>query len=235
MECGCTIDHLHVRAHFLLEHKNVKPPRDLDSQFAAMFAKDYSHLVYPPVPPTVPVDAIYGLKSPLPKYRVCTSCHRGYKGLDPSDLSAPPSKAFKVHHCVPGQTNPSDRTWIESDVQVFDKRPHSAHFAVKATLPATVQSNLWTKYQQQMKSHPSPAGKLSVPHNFRVLDQFLHKEGWLQHVEDKPKDTLRALIALSAQDAQLPNLVKHCEAYLHHHQNTLHSYHARRLISTRPR
>jgi hypothetical protein len=76
---------------------------------------------------------------------------------------------------------------------------------------------------------------MAVPDNYRVLDQFLQKEGWLAHVEGLDPVKLQALISLSQNDPLVPDLVKHCAAYLHHHQGTLTSYYARRLISTRPR
>lgn len=235
MQCGCSISHLRVRAHFLLEHSGLKLPQDLDSQFATMLATEYPHLVYPPNPPTLPVHSLYGLKPPLALYRVCHICHRGYKGRHADNPSLPASKAFGAHNCVPGQPNPPDRTWFESDVQIFDRRPHSHYFAVTSPPPITVPPNPWTLYEARMNSRPKKEGKQSVPNNFRVLDQFLRKEGWLQHIEGHDVVKLRNLIALDTEDAQLPNLVKHCEAYLHHHQSALQSYHARRLISTRPR
>ena len=231
-ECGCTIDHNKVRAHFTCEHKAVKLPRDFDTIFAAHLAQHYPHLVYPPLPPKDPVPAVYGLRLPLPLYRICRNCRRGFKGRDPSNPTAPPSKAFDKHVCVSSQPNPHNRTYIESHVQSFKSSVRSPYFAVLLPSTAPQLPNPWASYSSMIKTRPSPTQTLSTPENYRIIDQFLHKEGWLSHVDGLDPVKLRTLIALNPD---FPNLVKHCEAFLRHHQDSLTSYYARRLISTRPR
>jgi hypothetical protein len=86
-----------------------------------------------------------------------------------------------------------------------------------------------------MKSRPPMAQAMSVPENYHIIDQFLRKEGWLAHVEGLNPINTWALISLSQNDPLVPYLTKHCQSYLHHHQASLTSYYARRLISTRPR
>lgn len=86
-----------------------------------------------------------------------------------------------------------------------------------------------------MNSRPPPSEVLALPENYRVLHQFIHKEGWLQHVEGKEAHVLTPLVAIKRGDAQLPGLASHIYAYLEHYQSRLRSYHARRLIGTRPR
>ena len=200
-----------------------------------MLSKNYPHLVYPPHPPKQSVPPIYGLRQPLPLYRVCKVCHRGFKGRDPSNPSAPASKAFRMHACIFGQPNPSDRTYFESQVQKFEASSHSPFFAVLPPNPTPQCANAWTQYLSEMKSRPSIAQVMSIPENYRVIDQFLRKEGWLAHVEGLDPINTRALITLSQNDPLVPYLAKHCQAYLSHHQASLTSYYARRLISTRPR
>jgi hypothetical protein len=235
VECGCTIDHQKIRAHFVSDHKGIKLPRDIDNTFAAMFSEQYPHLVYPPSPPCDPVPAIYGLREPLQCYRICTSCRRGFKGRDPSDRSAPISKAFDKHICHSGQPNPSHRIYFESHVQSFERHLRSPFFPVLPPTPTPQPPNPWTKYLSHMNSRSKPAHTMSIPDNYRVVDQFLRKEGWLAHVEGLDPAKIQHLITLSRDDPLVPHLAKHCQSYLQHHQESLTSYYARRLISTRPR
>lgn len=235
MECGCSIDHHKIRAHFLSRHKGVKLPRDIDRTFAKMFLKCHPTLVYPPHSPSQPVPPIYGLQKPLPSYRVCTNCHRGFKGVEKTDTKPSASKAFEKHICSRGQPNPPNRTFFQSHVQAFEASTRSPFFPVLSPTLDAPPPSAWTSYLSDIKSRPSQLQTMSVPDNYRVLDQFLRKEGWLAHVEGLDPVKLQALITISQNDPLLPNLAKHCAAFLHHYQQTLTSYYARRLISTRPR
>ena len=234
MECGCSIDHRKIRAHFLSEHKNVKLPRDVDANFSIMFAKERINLIYPPRPPPHPIPPIYGLRKPIPSYRICNNCKRGFKGRDVDNPSAPVSRAFDTHVCVPGTPNPPSRTYFESHVQAFESSSRSPFFPVLSLTPIVRTRDAWTAYQVLMQSRPSTNQTVSVPDNYRVVEQFLRKEGWIEHVHGLEPAQLKTLIHLTRDDPLLPNLVDHCEAYLHHHQTNLKSYYARRLISTRP-
>ena len=168
-------------------------------------------------------------------YRICTSCRRGFKGRNPSNPSLAASKAFEKHVCHAGQPNPSHREYIESHVQAFEHHLRSPFFAVLPPTSTQQPPDPWTKYLSSINSRPTPAHKMSVPDNYRVLDQFLRKEGWLAHVEGLDPSKIGPLISLSQNDPLVPYLAKHCQSYLHHHQESLTSYYVRRLISTRPR
>ena len=200
-----------------------------------MLLKEYPGLIYPPIPPQEQIPPIYGLRKPIPLYRICTSCRRGFKGRDPSNPTAQASKAFGKHVCVSGQDNPPDRSYFESDVQSFEASTQSPYFPVLPFTPTPQPQNPWTKYLSEIKSRPAPTQLMSVPENYRVIDQFLRKEGWLAHVEGLDPTEIQPLVSLSQTDPLVPHLVKHCQSYLHHLQASLTSYYARRLISTRPR
>lgn len=191
--------------------------------------------MYPPRQPHDPVRPIYGLRRPMACYRICTSCRRGFKGRNPSNPSLAASKAFEKHVCHAGQPNPSHREYIESHVQAFEHHLRSPFFAVLPPTSTQQPPDPWTKYLSSINSRPTPAHKMSVPDNYRVLDQFLRKEGWLAHVEGLDPSKIGPLISLSQNDPLVPYLAKHCQSYLHHHQESLTSYYVRRLISTRPR
>ena len=200
-----------------------------------MLSKEKLKLVYPPRPPKQPVPTIYGLRTPLSSYRVCSSCHRGFKGRDPHNPSAPISRAFDKHVCFSGQPNPPDRDFFESHVQAFEASSRSPYFPVMPPSLTPQVESPWTSYRLAMDSRQSAVQTISIPDNYRVVDQFLTKEGWLKHVEGLDPAKLQQLVTLTQHDPLVPYLTKHCEAYLLHHQASLTSYYARRLISTRPR
>jgi hypothetical protein len=136
---------------------------------------------------------------------------------------------------MPGQPKPPNRSYFESDVQSFDTETRAHLFSVRFSLTNHPPPNAWSMYLSKIRSRPRPEETISVPDNYRVIDHFLQKEGWLAHVEGFNPIDLKALTMLARDEPFLPNLVGHCEAYLHHHQATLTSYYVRRLISTRPK
>jgi hypothetical protein len=232
VECGCVVDHGKLRTHVMKLHKELNPPKDMDVTMGAMLAECYPKLLYPPKHPTKPVLAIYGLVNAVDGYGVCVRCHKGYKIEEGKG-----SNAFSKHVCMEGMVNTAGRTWVVSQVQRFENNTRSPYFAVYTEderLPIELDDS-WGKYQEEMAKRPKPSSNMSVPENYRVLDQFLHKEQWLEHVKGFDAEKLTILVAATSNDPDFPKLGGHCEAYLRHHQNTLNSYHARRLISTRPR
>jgi hypothetical protein len=230
VECGAVIDHRKVRPHVVKEHKQLKPPKDLDETLERTLTEWFPKLTYPPKHPTVSVVALYGLKDAVGGYGVCDVCHKGYKVTDGSG-------AFRKHTCHPGKPNETVRKWKESWVQRFETNTRSPFFAVHSSNDEGGQEEVdhWENYRKEIGKRPKRSTEMCVPENYRVLDQFLHKEQWLQHVQGLDAQKLKKLVTLTSKDPDYPMLGRHCEAYLRHHQSTLHSYHARRLISTRPR
>ena len=87
----------------------------------------------------------------------------------------------------------------------------------------------------QQSASPTLPSAMSVPDNYRILDQFLDKEGFLEHVQHLDPLFTQSLINIRADDSRMPNLAKHVQAYLEDLQASLTDYYAKRLISTRPR
>lgn len=227
VECGTCVNHRKVRSHILEYHKQTKPSRDLDSSISTAIAEGNLNLSFPPETPIHQVDAIYGLVAPKPGYLICDGCHRGFK---------PESRAFEKHACQPGFEDPPDRKYSVSHIQTFHSTRGSTRFPVRPTpSPVHVEGSLWKEYAERMETRPRPSEKMSVPDNYRVLDQFLHKEQWAQEVAGRDPKELRSLINVRADDPQLKNLARHCEAFLAECQSSLQSYAARRVIGTRPR
>lgn len=234
MECNSCIDHEDPRGH-LIKHADsaYMLPGNLNETFARMLETTHPTLKYPPIPPQEPVPCIYGLAPPKPDYQICTHCHRGFKGARSDNTH--PSPSFINHNCFGGEPNPSERSFFLSAVQTFTSQRKETNFPVITFTPTPPPATIWSSYETRMNSRPPPTELLSVPENYRVLHQFIHKEGWLAHVEGKQPHVLSPLVTIKRDDAQLPGLASHIYAYLEHYQLRLRSYHARRLISIRPR
>jgi hypothetical protein len=223
------------RAHFVKYHKR-KYPSDMNATIASDLGEH--QLVYPPIRPLSPVQPVYGLAPPKPGYHICNDCHRGFKGDGPSNGSSTASRSFKKHKCIDNDKTTLERTFTIGSVQTFGPGPHGQRswFPVLATIPAPSPKNPWTTYQAQIAARPKPELKISVPENYRVTHQFLHRQGWVQHLEGKSPSILQTLVNIKTKDSLLPGLASHIAAFLFHHQKALGDrYTLRRLISTRPR
>lgn len=231
MSCQASVDHNDPRKHLMSKHKAIVPPMNVNSTLSEMFMSENLTLTYPPVVPTDPVYPVHGLTKPIPNYKKCDHCSKIYKGGD--------SNAFRSHVCTVGEKNPAHRTFTLTTVQTF--HPNNSRFPwfpVLEIAMEAVASNRWATYQSQTTRARKAPEELSVPDNYRTIHQFLHQEGWLTHVEGKNLEMLKTLIDPSNIALSLPKLALHIEAYLNHYQTQIygtHSYHVRRLVSTRPR
>jgi hypothetical protein len=237
MECNCCVNHEDPRGH-IMGHKNriSNPPSNLNATFSEMLALAHPTLRYPPTPPQHPVHPIYGLAPPADGYQICSQCHRGFKGHDEDSSRVGPSWPFTKHVCFSDRPNPPDRTFTLGAIQVFGPQRQETRFAVTSPVlaPPPPASATWALYRERMQARPAPTEKMSMPENYRVLHQFIQKEGWLQHVDGKKPHELTALVTIGQNDTLFPRLASHVRAHLECYQPRLKSYHARRLISTRP-
>lgn len=223
IECQISIDHTNpgLSQHFRSHHPHRKPrPHNLSEQLAKGLEEEYSALIYPPTPPESAVDPIYGLHPPLLNYEICQTCKKGYQGE--------PSQSFRKHPCEKERSK-----GVPSAVQRFTLS--TSYFAVNTLVPPPPPLDAWNIYSDKMSNRPKAPIEMSVPQNYRILDQFLKKERWVEHVEGLDPSSLRSLIIIRPSDRLAPGLAKHCEAFLQHYQDALQSYSACRLIGTRPK
>jgi hypothetical protein len=235
MECQECINPDDPRSHFVHKHKDRKLPKDFNETILPILHREDPSLTYTPPCPTEPVDPIFGLQRPKPNYQICGNCHRGFHGCDAGDNQRR-SPSFIAHKCVQKEPNPPHRTFYVSDVQRFGSHPSHAWFPVKTVVSGPLASppNAWTLYQTRMSSRPEPEARMALPDNYRVLHQFLFKEGWIEHVQNKEIAPLVALTELKPDDPTLPWLNRHIQAHLAFYQSRLRGNYPKRLISTRP-
>lgn len=233
MTCRISVDHRMIHPHFRVKrHNSHNPKPDIQQQLDTEILQVYPQgLVYPPAVPSEPVDIIYGLAPPLHDFVRCSECTRWFKS------KASSSSSFRLHQCTKGQPNPHHREQSEpASVQCFShtSAPGAIKFAVRIPTAPQPLISILAQYQQQCANRPLPPSRISLPENHRVLNQFLNKEGWIQCVDGLLPARIFELFQVTLKDAQFPSLSRHIERYLLDVQNSITSYHARRLISTRP-
>jgi hypothetical protein len=225
VECRRCIDPKSCRQHIMKHHREIKPPIDLDSQLRTGNPNVFPDLQYPPVHPEAPVDPIFGLEPPTPKYQLCTGCKGAFKGQE----SDPPSQSFANHRC-----NTPHPTYTLTSVQRFGVGTIYKWFPVHSNTETQLRDGMWASYRELMNRRQDLCKEPSFTENYRILHQFLQKERWLDHVHGKDTTKLIDLITLSPHDPLIPYLSRHIHAFLAHKQSRLRGHYLRRLLSTRP-
>lgn len=228
MACHVSVNHYATKAHFSSpKHKGHKvTPEDLESLAREIVDAFPAGLVYPPVVPAAPVDAVFGLKATRVDYLLCSNCQRWFKGPDPA--------SFHKHACDPRTANPPRNISQTSPVQQFLAPQNSAKFPVRLPAASEPVLSVFDQYQQQRARRPVKEVRISIPENHRLMHQFLDKEGWLEHLKKQSPVALNELHKITLKDLRFPNLARHVERYLLDLQKKKPSTHVRRLIGTRP-
>ncbi|THH18943.1 hypothetical protein EW146_g2124, partial [Bondarzewia mesenterica] len=234
--CSSSINPDEIRQHIQSFHRHVHPQKDLNRLLRAQLERYPLSFAWPPEAPVTPVDPIYGLSPPETNYHLCTRCCRAFKGRDSNDPLQSASHVFNSHRCNKDERPNSNRPFTLASVQKFANGRQFTWFPVKdESIPITPDiESMWATYRAEMVSRDSPSQDLALPDNFRVLHQFIQKERWLDHVNDKDSVELMKLVHIDADDHLLPYLHRHVHAYLAYYQARLHDHYARRLIGTRP-
>jgi hypothetical protein len=81
-----------------------------------------------------------------------------------------------------------------------------------------------------------PDPKDSETEDYRQLQQFLRKEGWISHIKDYTSTEVCDLVASPTADENMDSIRKHVLSLMVHLQNMIDTagFHVRRLIGRRP-
>src|SRR5262245_17969981 len=119
--------------------------------------------------PMKPVIPIFGLSPPQPNYMICDHCHQGFKLVNDHGYS---SDLFWRHHCL-DRLKPKNHKI--SSVQTFGPGNQSWFHVLDSSNKMVNHTSLWVTYQTQMVSRPQETGLPSLPENYCIIHQFLHK------------------------------------------------------------
>jgi hypothetical protein len=231
LQCGCIINPEKVREHVMDFHPEVKPERHLQARFMAACGVRYNTLTFHPAHPLSPVRVIAGLKL-QESMQICSFCNRGFgcdKDRDPRHMS----RSFRKHTCKRGEEN-GDRGFSVCPAQRFGQ-----NFSWFAVIPDGDQpiplEDIWHEYQSKQASRTSPSSNAaSIPDDYRVLNQFLLKERWLEHVRGLDGSVAIELSSCSTKDAVFGSLPHRIHAFLAKYQAKSNSHFLQRLIGIRP-
>lgn len=231
LECQQIINPSKVRDHILTSHREVRPDRKLQAQFAEACSLQYPGLTFEPAHPCSPVPFVIGLKT-QEKIQLCSICKRGY-GVDQDRDAGRMSRSFRKHECRKGVQNPP-REFSVCPAQKFGQ--NFSWFAVVLTdAPVPPPPNdLWQGYKVKLVSRAPSANTASIPDDYRVLTQFLQKERWLEHVKGLDASIAIELCSCPTKDPIFGSLPDRVHAFLAKYQGKTTSYFLQRLIGTRP-
>lgn len=230
LQCNSIINPADVRGHVMKHHKDVRPDRLLQVQFDQTVKSRYPHLTWKPARPTTAVPQIAGLQM-LESCQICSICSRGF-GIDVDRGAEKESRSFKKHICQKGVENLS-RSFSIGPAQRF--MSHLSWFPVFQKDPvASTKATPWTLYRSAMSAREECPMMVSIPEDYRVLNQFLHKERWLDHVKGLEVKFAIEATAYSTKDKMFSGLHRRIHAFLALVQSRIHSYTLRRFIGTRP-
>jgi hypothetical protein len=230
LQCSTTLNPNKVRQHVVSDHKELLPPGDLQQQYDEAVQFLYPQMTFPPPHPTQPVPVVPGLVM-ADVVQICSHCQHGYlpdKGLGANK----PSRSFLKHRCPFGRDQ-ADHAYTLSAGQRFNKGLPWFAVTRHITTPAT-QRNPLAIYQKMQAARPRRNAAVSVPYDYRVISQFLHKERWLEHVKGLRIELAIYLTSCNSKDKIFGTIPKRVHAYLAQYQPLIRSYHLKRLIGTRP-
>ncbi|KAF7783355.1 hypothetical protein Agabi119p4_2731 [Agaricus bisporus var. burnettii] len=218
ISCRGIINPHNIREHFFSRHKFLRTRVTLQKEFNEAVLRLYPDLTDKPSHPTSPVDPIYGLPAPLSGHIECATCHHCYMS----------SVTFGKHSC----DNPRPLPGLTC-VQQFRHFSGSPWFPVKAAAVTNSPKSPWQMYKANSKKDATTESQ-STHEDYRIFNQFLYKEGWIQQINGRQHESLTYLTTFSTVDPAYGLLHKHVVKFLADAQDNTRVYYLRRLISTRP-
>jgi hypothetical protein len=228
LQCKSIFNPAKTSEHVVKYHKDVNPDSCLQAQFNSIVLADYPNLTFSPDHPKTPVPYVRGLDLKT-ELQFCPICSCGFS-KDPGKNITEMLCSFRKHSCG-GSNLQLRRTFVVMAGQCFGKT--FSWFVITSIPIPAIPSSLWSLYQAKMAVQPSVSEAVSIPQNYHVLDQFLHKERWLEHVSAVNVSTAMDLVSYSLKDPKFGGLHRRIHAFLAELQSKTRSYSLRRLIGTR--
>ena len=225
-DCGHCINPEKASQHLRKHHGHCKVGVD----FLAQLNTKFTGLVVEEICPLQVIDPVFGLAIPIDMYTICTRCGRGYANL-----------ATWCHHaCSKKDVNLEGRPdHFPSLVQTFFRGPNICYFPVK--LPVSVLDKApgdnFNLFKSAFWDLPVFEDVIDEPEDYRELNQFLAKEGWINHVSGHSRSELLPLTApLSEEEVLKPVIARDIIAVMLKIQSAIGKagYYARRLLGKCP-
>lgn len=226
----CTDCRYCVNPDRALEHlRHDHPHCKVEITFSEHLNKRFPGLLSESIHPPETIEAVFGLAIPVEKYTVCSRCRRGY-------IDVP---TWQRHVCRNADTDlaAGQRPHFSSHVQTFFRAPRICYFPVELPDSASEGTNgndfeLFTRNFQELVVSD---GEIHEP-DYRELNQFLQKEGWIGHVSGFSPSELSLLTGLTKDGEDLKSISCDVISLMTNIQTAIGTagYHVRRLLGKRP-
>jgi len=207
----------HIRKH----HSHCK----VGAHFATQVTSKYPGLVNEEIRPSEVIEPVFGLAIPDEEYTICARCLRGYRNIS----------SWRHHSCEGSDVNLEGRSeYFSSYVQSFFKGRKVCYFCVRLPeLGDKARNNDFDLFRSGFREVAPPEDEVRESGDYRELNQFLLKEGWIKHLSGF--SDLPLLVALP-KEGNFQRIGKEVVALLSNMQDAIGSagYHLRRLIGRRP-
>jgi hypothetical protein len=206
-------------------HPSCKVP----GSFVVELTNKYPGLKSEKIHPGGVVQPIFGLALPMAQYLVCARCLRGYSN----------HASLRNHVCDNPQKDLEGRPpKFSSLVQTFFRGPRLCYFPITTPTSKAEEGCVddFALFQSQYPQVDVIEDEIAGPADYRELDQFLYKEGWISHVTGYSRSELSTLTCLPQQDEALAPIKHEVFLLMSRIQLVIGSagFHVRRLLGRRP-
>ena len=212
--------------HLHKHHSHCKVRTD----FAQQVATKFPGLVNEAIHPLEAIEPVFGLAIPVEKYTVCACCRRGYLNVS----------TWQRHSCRKPDVDLEGRPgYFPSFVQSFFRGPNVCYFPINLHVSVSDEGrdDDFDLFKSGFQDLPLSEDIIEEPENYRELNQFLAKEGWINHVSGNPRSELSLLTAPPNEEETLkPLIARDVIAVMLNIQVAIGraGYHVRRLLGKRP-
>ena len=210
-------------SHARTNHSLRDVPRDLEK----MIVSKYPLLVSESIQPEAICPAIFGLAIPLDPFLICTRCRRGYTNV----------QSWSSHVCRNAQTDTGGQPpYYASLVQTFFLGKNTCYFPIHTPPVSPLQVGDFSLFKAQLSEHESAVETVIENENYREVNQFLQKEGWIAHIAGCTVSKLLDLVSPAGVDDSMMAIVANLRTLLSNIQDIISKgvFHIRRLLGRRP-
>lgn len=208
--------------HLREDHPHCK----VDTSFSEQLSQRFPGLAAETIHPAETIEAVFGLAISIKEYTVCSRCRRGY-----SDVYT-----WERHICRNADTDLAGRcAHFSSRVQTFFRGQKICYFPVEVP-PVSTNSDDFDLFKTDFQEIAVSEGEIHEAEDYRELNQFLLKEGWIDHVSGCSPSELSLLTCLPKEDQVLKSTASDVVGLMSNIQTAIGTagYHVRRLLGRRP-
>jgi hypothetical protein len=225
IHCKHSVNPNSASDHVKQKHRYCKLPRTFTTELNAKYPGLATEMIHP----LEIIRPIFGLAIPVEQYVVCARCLRGYVSI----------LSWRSHSCEKAEIDLNGAPpHFPSLVQTFFRGPKLCYFPVETPAKSTADTiiNDFELFKSQFPHIETAGDEVIDAPDYRELDQFLLKEGWLAHVAKFSRAELSKLTHLPQQDEDLAPITHEVLLLMSRIQSIIGSagIYVRRLLGRRP-